>query len=141
MNYQVIYFTRTGNSKRVAEKLAKSLACAAIEIRDNVNWNGFFGFMKGGYYASFNKNVDIKVTGNIDDVDELVLVTPMWAGKITPAAKAFLKMSPIAKINLVVTSGGSSLKERAGFKSVTDVCENQKNEDIVLAELVKSLQS
>ncbi len=140
MKYQVLYFTRSGNSKRVAEKLAIKLACDAIGIRDNMNWSGFIGFMKGGYYAIFNKDVDIKVTGNVDNVDELVLVTPMWAGKITPAARAFLKMSPVAKINLVVTSGGSSLKERTGFKTVTDVIKNQNNEDAVIEQLVQKIQ-
>ena len=140
MKYQVVYFTRTGTSKRVAEKLAKKLACDAIEIRDNLNWDGVFGFFKGGYYASFNKDVDIKVTGNLDNVDELVLVTPMWAGKITPAARAFLKMSPGAKVNLVVTSGGSTLKDRSGFKTVTDISKKLKHEDAVIEQLVQKIK-
>jgi flavodoxin len=42
MELQVVYFTRTGNSKRVAEKIAKKLNVSIIEIKDNKSWKGIF---------------------------------------------------------------------------------------------------
>jgi len=59
MNYKVVYFTRTGNSKRVAEKIANKLSCETIQITDNINWKGILGFLKGGYYSSKNRNVGV----------------------------------------------------------------------------------
>ncbi len=139
MSYKVVYFTRTGTSRRVAEKLANKLSCDTVEITDNMNWNGFFGFMKGGYYSSLNKPVDIKLSEKLQVGDEVILVTPLWAGGLAPAAREFLKTSSMEKLHLVVTSNGSKLKEPSSYKSVSNVVRNDNNEDQVIDELVKIL--
>ena len=139
VNYKVVYFTRTGTSKRVAEKIANKLSCDAIQITDNMNWKGILGFLKGGYYASKNKDVHIKIHGNLDNADELIVVTPLWAGKVTPSIKTFLKTTTLDKIHLVVTSNGSTIKNSSGFKSVSDIVKTKNNEDVTIDNLVKSL--
>ena len=139
VNYKVVYFTRTGNSKRVAEKIANKLSCETIQITDNMDWKGILGFIKGGYYASQNKHVDIKIHGNLNIADEFIVVTPLWAGRETPAIRTFLKTITLDKIHLVVTSNGSNIKERSGFKSVSDIVKNKNNEDGIINTLVSSL--
>ena len=139
MNYKVVYFTRTGNSKRVAEKIANKLSCEALQITDNMNWKGVFGYLKGGYYASLNRDVDINIPENLDSDDELIVVTPMWAGGIAPDIKTFLKSTTLSKVHLVVTSLGSKLKDRSGFKSVTDIAKNKNDEDVIISNLVSNL--
>ena len=139
MNYKVVYFTRTGTSKKVAEKIANKLSCKVIEITDNMNWKGIFGFIKGGYYSSRNKAVDVNINGNIDNTDEFILVSPLWAGGLAPASRGFLKKIPADKIHLVVTSNGSNLKNRSGFKSISDIVRSKKNEDIIINGLVGNL--
>jgi len=139
VNYKVVYFTRTGNSKRVAEKIANKLSCDAIQITDNVNWKGIFGFLKGGFYSLNNKNVDIKIHGNIDNADEFIVVSPLWADGVVPAINSFLKTINIDKVHLVITSSGSNIKSRSGFKSVSDIVKTAKNEDVIIDNLVKSL--
>jgi len=139
MTYQVLYFTRSGNSKRVAQKIAAKLSTDAIEITDNMNWKGPFGFIKGGMYASRNKTVKIEIKQDFADTGELVLVTPLWAGKIAPAINTFLRNKDLDRIHLVVTSGGSLLNARSGYKSVTDVVKKNHNEDAVITDLVNKL--
>ncbi len=139
MNYKVVYFTRTGTSKRVAEKIANKLSCGAIQITDNMNWKGIFGFLKGGMYASKNKNVDIKINGNLDGADEFIVVTPLWAGGVVPAIKTFLKTISLGKIHLVVTSKGSNIKDPSGFKSVSSIVKSKKNEEDIINNLVNNL--
>jgi len=139
MNYKVVYFSKTGNSKRVAEKIGSKLACDVIEITDNKNWKGIIGFLKGGYYASTKKDVEIKVPKNLDDADELIVVSPLWASGVAPAIKSFLKTTTLNKVHLVVTSTGSMVKERSGFKSVSDVVKKNNNEEIVIDNLINSL--
>lgn len=89
MNYKVVYFTRTGTNKRIAQSISSKLSCEAIQITDSMNWKGVLGFLKGGYYASKNKSVDIKINGSLDYADELIVVTPLWAGGVAPAIKTF----------------------------------------------------
>jgi len=139
VKYKVVFFTRTNNCKRVAEKISDKLACEAILITDNMNWKGILGFIKAGYYSSTNKNVDIKVLGNLDVVDEYIVVTPLWAGGIAPATRTFLKTTPIDKVHLVVTSNGNHVKNRSGYKSVSDITKNNNNEELIINDLVKSL--
>lgn len=139
MNYKVVYFTRTGISKRIAEKIATKLSCEAIQVTDNMDWGGKLGFIKGGYYASKGKDVDIKIDKEIDDYDELVVVSPLWAGTVAPAIKVFLKSVPSNKVNLVITSTGSVIKEHSDYKSVSDIVKSKNNEDEIIDNLVNSL--
>ncbi|MDO5844702.1 MAG: hypothetical protein Q4Q53_06130 [Methanocorpusculum sp.] len=138
MTLKVIYFTRTGNSKRIAEKISKLLNSEIIELKDNMNWSGAVGYIRGGYYASTNKDVEISLGGELD-ADEYIAVTPLWAGKIVPAFSMLFKNLPKEKVHLVVSSGGSLLKERNGYKSVTDITHREKKEDEIISELVKNL--
>lgn len=139
MNYKVVYFTRSGTSKRVAEKIAKKLSCETIQISDDKNWKGIIGFIKGGYYASKNKDVDIKTSKEIETFDELIVVSPLWAGGVAPAIKVFLKSTAIDKVNLVITSSGSIINDRSGYKSVRDIVKNRNNEDATIDNLVNTL--
>ena len=65
--------------------------------------------------------MEINILGNIDAADEYIVVAPLWAGGLAPAARALLKTLPIEKVHLVVTSIGNHVKDRSGFKSVTDI--------------------
>jgi hypothetical protein len=140
VKYKVVYFTRTNYSKKVAEKIANKLSCEVIQITDNKNWKGFLGFMKAGFYSSINKPVEIEILGNIKAADETIVVAPLWAGGLAPAARALLKTIPLDKVHLVVTSDGSQLKNRSGYQSVSDIAKNNKNEDQVIDALVSRLK-
>ncbi|MDD2402364.1 MAG: hypothetical protein PHI90_05940 [Clostridia bacterium] len=139
MNYKVVYFSRTGTSKRVAEKIANKLSCEAVKITDNMNWDGVLGFIKGGYYAVRKKDVKIEINGNIDDADEIILVTPLWANRPAPAIEAFYQKMPLDKIHLVVTSNASKIKEHLAFKSLSEIIKNKNNEDLIIETLVNKL--
>jgi protein involved in ribonucleotide reduction len=140
MSYKVVYFSRTGTSKRVASKIGNKLSCEVVEITDGMNWKGILGFIKGGFYATANKEVNIEVHGNIDSLDEIILVTPLWAGGLTPAVRAFLKKVSLDKIHLVVTSNGSNIKNPATFKSLSEIVRAKNNEDKVIEDLVMKLK-
>ena len=139
MKYKVVYFTRTGTSKRVAEKIANKLSCEVIQITDNMKWKGIFGFIKGGYYASKDKAVNIKINGNLADADELIVVSPLWAGGVAPAIKTFFKTTTLDRIHLVVTSANSTIKNPTGFKVVNYIMKSKKNEDDIISDLVSRL--
>lgn len=140
MKYQVVFFTRSNNSRRIAEKISKALSCEVIQITDNMNWKGFFGFIKAGYYSSLNKQVAIDILGKINPSAEYIVVTPLWAGGLPPATKAFLKDINKEKVHLVVSSDGSHTKDRSGYKSVTDITKNRKNEDQAICNLVNNIR-
>jgi len=139
IKHGVIYFTRTNNSKRVAEKISNKLSCDLIQITDNINWKGRFGYLKAGYYSMNNKHVDIELLGSLDAVEEYIIVGPYWAGGLAPALKTLLNQFPRDKVHLVVTSIGSHVVDRSGYLSVHDITRNSGNEDMVIEGLVNSL--
>ena len=137
--YGVLYFTRTDNSKRVAEKIANKLSCELVQITDNINWKGIFGYIKAGFYSMTNKHVDIQFLGDLDAVEEYIIVGPLWAGGLAPALKTVLNQFPRDKVHLVVTSIESHVEDRSGYLSVDDITSKTDNEDAVIDDLVNSL--
>lgn len=140
MVYKIAYFTRTKTSKRVAEKIADQLGYPIIEVTDDKNWRGLFGYIKAGFYSTVHKSVNILVHGTVDDADEIIFIAPLWAGGLAPAALAFLNKVGREKVHMVVVSLGSHVKDRAGFKSLYDITDHDGNEDSVIDELVRDLQ-
>ena len=53
MKVLVVYYSRTGNTKFVAEAIAQSLEADIEEIKDKKNRMGVFGFLRCGYEAIF----------------------------------------------------------------------------------------
>ena len=141
MHYQVLYFTRSNTSKRIAESISEKLSCDVVQITDDKNWNGILGYFRAGFYSSTNKKVEIKINGKLENVDEYIVVTPLWAGGIAPATKIFLKTIPKEKVHLVVSSLGNHVKDRFGYKSVSDVTRKERNEALIIDHLVNSLNS
>lgn len=139
MNFKVVYFTRSGTSAKVAEKIASKLSCPLIHITDTMNWKGLFGFIRAGMYSIQKKDIDIHIDGKIEETDELIVVTPLWAGGIAPSTASFLKTVQLDKVHLVVTSGGSSLADRKGYKSVSESITGAKNEDVIIAKLLNTV--
>ncbi|HKL97195.1 MAG TPA: hypothetical protein VJ857_00835 [Methanocorpusculum sp.] len=139
MSYAVIYFSRTGTSRCIAGKIAKKLSVKPLEVTDNMDWDGALGYIRAVHHALNNKDVTIQILGEMGKPDEYIVVTPMWAGKITPAIRTLLKELPKDKVHLIVSSGGSSLKQRDGYLSVLDIRKKDKNEDELIDAFVSSL--
>jgi len=141
MNIKVIYFTRTGNSKRVAEKIATKLNASVIQIDDHHQWKGFIGYIRAGFYSTVDKKVKITLSQPIESYDELIVVSPLWAGGAAPAIRAFFKLHPKEKSHLVITSIGSTIKDRSIYLSVTDIVERANDEDLKIDSLVSKISN
>lgn len=87
------------------------------------------GYIRAGFYSTVDKKVKITFSEAIDQTKDIILVTPLWAGGIAPAARAFLALHGRNHTHLVVTSIGSVVKDRTGYLSVTDIVKRDENED------------
>ena len=88
----IAYYSRTGNTQTAAEYLAEKLGAEAIALHDTADYSGMIGFVKGGMFASLGKQARLgqDVFDVIAAFDRIVLATPVWAGKTTPAINAVL---------------------------------------------------
>jgi flavodoxin len=108
MKILVFYYSRTGNTKFVAEKIAEKLNADLCEIVDKKNRHGRFIILTGGYAAIREKLTDIEQTKTVDNYDLVIVGSPVWAGKFTPAIRTFLVKNDLSEkqVAFFVTMGG-----------------------------------
>ncbi|MBN2618433.1 MAG: flavodoxin family protein [Spirochaetales bacterium] len=138
MSVKVVFFSRNGNSKRVAQKISSALTCEMAEITTKISWKFFWGFIKGGYYTSTDKSLDIDLLGEVKSDDELIIVTPLWAGKACQPVRIFLR-NHNNPATVVFTSAGSISTEKDGLghiKGTYDIVKKFENEDDVIKNVI-----
>lgn len=104
-------------------KIARNLNADLCEILDKKNRNGKLVFLTGGYAALREKLTAIKVTKSIDDYEFIIIGSPIWAGKITPAIRTFVSKNNFSKkkLALFITLGGNKTgKPLSNFKKAIE---------------------
>jgi flavodoxin len=112
MKTLVVYYSRTGNTKMIAESLAESLNCDIEEIQDTEKRSGIIGYIKSGYETSRDKLPKIKEPKyDPSQYDLLIVGTPVWAGKMSVPLKSYLKMNKdkIPSLACFCTAGRSGI--------------------------------
>ncbi len=88
----VVYVTRSGNAKKLAEMLALLAGTTAVQIVDLVNRKGFFGYMRAGFHASTKKATPIRdPLVDLSSADTVVMVQPIWASGVVPPLRTWLR--------------------------------------------------
>jgi len=116
----VYYFTRTGDSKKIAASVAAQTGGTCFEIRDNQNWSGALGFLRGGRLSASKKSLPAFYEAPQPD-DTVYLCFPIWAGSFPPAVRTFVDEVGRGRITAVSTARASHLADPAGFARVIEV--------------------
>jgi flavodoxin len=88
----VAYYSLSGNTERVAEDLATRLGADLEKITEGENRRGFFGHMRAALDSILEKPADLRpIEKHPRDYALTLIGTPIWAGKITPAVRAYLR--------------------------------------------------
>ena len=86
----IVYYSRTGNTKKIAEELAKKLNADIEEIIDLKNRKGIIGWLIGGRDGMKKTSTSIKESSkDCKNYDLVVIGSPIWVG-LTPAIRTFL---------------------------------------------------
>lgn len=108
MKSLIVYYSRTGKTKMVAETIASELGSDIEEVIDLKSREGKMGWMSATRDASGEKETQIAPTKKIPkDYDLLIIGTPVWAFNITPAIRSYIKNNDLTgkKIALFFTYG------------------------------------
>jgi hypothetical protein len=90
-NIKVVYVTRTGHARSLAEEVAKLAGGTAIEIKDKVNRRGLFGYMRTGSQAMRNLETPIGDPGvDLSAATAVILVQPVWASSPCPPMRTWI---------------------------------------------------
>ncbi len=109
MRTLVVYYTRTGNSKFVAETIAAELGADIEEVIDMKNRQGRLAFLSAGRDAMQGKETQIAPTKRTPTEYDLVIIgQPVWAGNPTPAIRTYLNKNDLSgkKIGLFFSDVG-----------------------------------
>ena len=89
-----IYYSRTGNTRAVMGKIAELLDAELLEITDGKGRKGPVGFVAAGLDA-MKKTPEalapFETKRPLGQYDEIVLATPVWAGRCSSVVRSFLK--------------------------------------------------
>jgi flavodoxin len=118
----VIYYSRTGNTKFVAEKIASELGAEIEEIADLKSRKGWLRFIIAGYDATLGKETRISESKKLPKDFELIVVgSPVWNSRPSPATRTYLKRNDLSgkKVAVFCTSEGTgNEKALARLKSL-----------------------
>ena len=114
MKSLVVYYSRTGNAKFVAETIAAELGSDTEEVIDLKNREGKLGYLGGGSDAARGKETEISETKRSPAEYDLVIVgTPVWVGRPTPAIRTYLHKNDLSGKKVALFFTQSSPKAQA----------------------------
>lgn len=105
----VVYYSRKGSNKYLAEKIAKTLSTDLEEIRPRLN-----------IFLLFLMNIHLGIRPlkkKLSEYEEVILCGPIWMGKLIPPLKSFIKkyFNQIHKLIFVTCCGSTYDKKDEKF--------------------------
>lgn len=143
MKRAVIYYSLSGNTKQAAEYVANELGAELYQIEMVKPLPDSKGkqIMIGGMQSSFGLTPKIKgVPEKLSSYDEIILGTPIWAGKAASPVNTLIKKYGAAdKITAVFTFSGGGDNDKC-VSALKKVLPNMKTQ-VALADKTNQLSS
>ena len=134
MKTLVIFYSYSGKTKGIAEKLASDESVEIAEIKDVKRPGKLKAYSTGIFAAGTGKAWPIQPLGvNLADYDRFILLAPVWANNPAPPFNAMLEQLPDGKaitVKMVSMSGKSACKERLEKVIKSKGCILENFEDI-----------
>ena len=89
-----IYYSRTGNTKRVMETIAKEMDAERLALTDGVERSGLRGWLRSGMDAMRKDCPDVlpfETERKLENYRLVIVGTPVWAGRCSSVIRSFLK--------------------------------------------------
>ena len=113
MKTLVVFYSRTGTTKKVAEAIAQKTGADLEEIKDTVDRNGAMGYLRSGRDAMKKKLTKLEpLLKNPADYDLVVIGTPIWGWNVSAPVRTFIteRKDKFKKVAFFCTMGGSGDK-------------------------------
>jgi flavodoxin len=152
----VVYYSRSGTAKAVAESLATNLGADLEEIAPVRGWaRGLVSYTRAALSAFLRSAWDVQpAVHDVSRYDLVIVGGPIWVGGVAPAVRGWLKankLGPSARFAAFSTLGG--FDRTAGFAemqtivgrvpaatmAISDGDRKSALDTAILAEFVRSL--
>lgn len=124
MNKLIVYFSYTGNTKMIANKIKEKLDCDILEIKTVIPYSKDYNTVVNDEQNSESSNhlPEIQnINVDISKYDEIILGTPVWWYRPVPAIRTFLTQNDLSgkTIKPFATNAGWLGKT---FKEIESMC-------------------
>ncbi|SDL07623.1 flavodoxin family protein [Halarsenatibacter silvermanii] len=133
METLIVYYSRTGTTREIADRLSVHLNADLLELEDSRDRSGIFGLIRSGFDAlTSNVTVIDDFDHQIDEYDAIIIGTPVWAGKMTPAVRTFLlgNAGVLPEVAFFVTLAGSS--PRGTLEGMEELADKEPLANLIL---------
>lgn len=115
MKKLVVYYSLEGNTKRIAEAIAKTIDADLLELKpkNEIPSKGFMKFVWGGRAAMMKTKPELyPLDKDVHDYDVYFIGTPVWAWTYAPPLNTFFSTHPLInkKVALFCCHGGGKGK-------------------------------
>jgi len=125
MKCLLVFYSRTGNTKKIGELISTEMNCEYEEIIDTKKRKGFIiDFIKCGFAATREKLTIInKIQKDPKLYDTIILGTPIWNKRMTPAIRTYIteNKNQFKSVAFYCTLGGKGGQNT--FENMTKLCE------------------
>lgn len=123
MKSLVVYYSRTGKNRTLAQYLSEKYRFQKDEIFDLAKRGGYGGFLKSGFTTMMRIGTKI-APRKIDPIDyeNIIICSPIWVGILPPAIRTYIKSNKERIRNIIFVSisgvGRENTMLKNDFKSV-----------------------
>jgi len=113
MKILVVYYSKSGNTKIVAQELAQNLGADIEEITESQPKEGVIGYIFACKNAALQTSTPINdIKRQITEYDLVIIGTPIWAWTMANPIRSFLEKykQNLKQISFFATMGGSGDK-------------------------------
>ena len=156
MKTLVVYYSRTGTTRKVADELAEALGADVEELKERANREGAMGYLQAGRDSMRKRPAELlPVTRDPADYDLVLMGGPCWAQGICTPIRTYgaEHKNSLSKVAYFATAGDArfarkavkSLLDATGIEPVATMAIGQKevtsDHSQALADFVSALNS
>lgn len=114
MKVLIVYYTRTGNTKKIVNELQAGLAADVEAITEKGSRKGPLGWIRSGRQGASKAGVEIQLLkADPSGYELVVLAGPVWAGNASAPMRAFIKryLCTLPKTAVFLTHDGPDVTQ------------------------------
>jgi len=119
----VVYYSRTGLTRKVSESICKKLGAQLSEIVDKKDRSGAMGYLIAGKDATQKKITQITYDIKPSDYGTIIIGGPVWAWTMSPAIRSYITENKdilkTKKLAFFATQGGDGAEKK--FKAMQEI--------------------
>ncbi|MGK5081804.1 flavodoxin [Bdellovibrionota bacterium FG-1] len=118
----IIYFSRTGTTRRVAHVIARITEADLVEVKSSRYPRGIFGYLQAGLDAALSRPVPVDAPSvDFSKYEWVVVGTPVWGSSVSAPIRSYLAKHGrhMRRVAFFITCGGAGA--RRAFRQMREL--------------------